>query len=74
MKIQLSDHFTYGRLLKFTFPSFLGLCFFLRAPEPKLHNIIEKSFDLLSFLSRLWYNKRKAFHQAQYARRQKRWL
>ena len=27
MKIQLSDHFTYGRLLKFTFPSIVMMVF-----------------------------------------------
>lgn len=27
MKIRLSDHFTYGRLLRFTFPSVVMLVF-----------------------------------------------
>ena len=27
MKIQLSDHFTYGRLLRFTFPSIVMMIF-----------------------------------------------
>lgn len=37
MKIQLSDHFTYGRLFRFTLPSIVMMVFSFQISLEKLH-------------------------------------